>query len=197
MPESVVSFDVEQVQKSRTAGSRMNANREIEIICGFVNWKEIRIIQRPISFDAAKKDADRPIVFGPLQFFDRFVDGFERWNRGPSHTAPGFSARLCEKTIVGAAQSHIQNGIIRKINQEKRWKDHLGFHAEFVHVFEPAGDVGHFPVSQMNISPGGFQFGCRRSNETKTTYAVGLRENIAVDQPEGVSRTVESVFGAF
>ena len=64
--EGVISLDVEQGEKRRTARARMNANRQIEIVGRLVDRKQIGIVQRPASFDAAEKDADRAVALGPF-----------------------------------------------------------------------------------------------------------------------------------
>src|SRR5215813_3910527 len=112
------------------------------------------------------------MVFSPFQFFDRFVDGFKRRNYGPSHSATRFGTCLREESVVSAAQGDVQGGVIRKINEEQRRKDYLGFHVEFVHVLKPGRNVGHSPASLVTFSTG-FRQRRRRPSSAPTSSATG------------------------
>src|ERR1043166_2196984 len=132
--EGMIAFDVEQIQKSRAAGPCVNANRQFQIVGGFIDRKQIRVVESPGSLNAAEEDTDSAVVLSPFQFFDGFVDGLERWNYRPLYAATRFCAGLSDKAVVCAANGNFQDRIIRNVDQKQGGKDHLSFDVELIHV---------------------------------------------------------------
>ncbi len=115
----------------------------------------------------------------------------------PTHATAGFCAGLRDKSVICARHRHVQSRVVRKVNQKQSRKYNLLIDAEFVHVLEPARNIRHLPVSEVNVAAGGFEFRRGRSDQTKTAFAVRLGKDIAVDKPKSVSRPVERVFRSF
>src|SRR6476659_1134688 len=102
MAERVISVHIEEIQKQRTTGSSVDQNRQIRVTGRLVNRIEIRVIQRPLSLDAAKENTHCAVVFAPLDFLDRLFDRVERRHHDPSHAPARLSASLGKKSVVRA-----------------------------------------------------------------------------------------------
>ncbi len=114
--KSVISFDVEQIQKQRTARAGVNQNRQIRVAGGLVDRVEVRIIERPLSFDTAKENTDRAVVFAPLDLFHRLFDGMKRRHDNPAHAPARLRACLRKESVVRARHRHVQRHIVGDIN---------------------------------------------------------------------------------
>ncbi len=92
-------------------------------------------------------------------------------------------AGLRHEAVIGAAQCHVEFGVVREINQKQGRINDLSRDAATIHIGKPGRDVGQLSAPDLNIASVRLDLRSRWGDETEAAFADRLGENVAVDEP--------------
>ena len=80
----MIARDLEHLEYFFDAAAGMNTNGQISRLSFLVDWKEIRVIQRLVVFDAAKENTYGAVLLSEADLLNALFERMQRQNRCPS-----------------------------------------------------------------------------------------------------------------
>src|SRR6266705_6170931 len=85
----------------------MNADRQVELTRGFVQWKEIGIAEPPVRFQSSQVNTASAVFFPEFQFVEN-ASHVEQWrNHHPTKPVRRFSDDVGYPPVLAPAQGEV------------------------------------------------------------------------------------------
>src|SRR5690348_4881693 len=78
VPKCVIAREIEHFKDRFDTTTRVNTYRKLILLRLVINGEQIGMIERIITFNAAKEDSDRAILFGEANLIDGSADRLKR-----------------------------------------------------------------------------------------------------------------------
>lgn len=143
-----------------------------------------------VAFHAAEEHPDGAALLGPLQLLHRFLDATQRRDCHPVDAVMTLRAGLPHETVIGAAQRHVELGVVGEVDQKQSRINHLSGDAATIHIGEPGRNVGQLSARDLDVFSVRLDLRRRRGDETEAAFADRLGKNVAVDQPGRIPAAV-------
>ena len=101
----------------RRAGAGVNANGHAQPVGGLVHRKKIGLRQGALPLYAAKEHAHRAVVARAFDLAHRSLHVPQRRDDNPAQAIAALFPGLCQVTVVGGADGHLQVDLHRQVTQ--------------------------------------------------------------------------------